>query len=1000
MAHAALGAMPWGQSLSLANGGYWPERLRVTVTNNSKESVSGQALALTVPALTGERVESLRVCKGDGVELLFDVRDASGISRRTGPLNVDDKLIVPIECAARAVTTIFVYAGNAQAWGEPDVLPAKFTDRAAIAADSDLGISIGAIERFELRPARAITPRTGRDWQNWAEVRVRCFGEVGSNALVRVNLRQAYAALGGAIGWEAGSVAAYDGSELPIYSLGHGMDLLFSAPLSPRSEELFQIGIRPGLPTNGTTETASHQKLLASSANLVPNGSFEQGNEGPSDWVKPAAGGPHRIGAGFSGDARFGRRSLELAVPENANSEWLGWHSREIPVRPGATYFLSGWLKGIGLQSSVAIHAHFHDVRGELTRSGAMVSTQPTVSGDSDWVNSRGFLPAPSDAATIQFHLTMNTQGTLRHDGLVLCEVIDGDVTGVHCTTTATSSRGLQVWEVNPLIKVFPDTLPQVRTKSVSVELAGNEYQAFQLAVRTDANAANHLNLAVSSLRGGQADLPPVKIERVGYVPVDYPSAYYSSEIPEWCRKLPHGAPATDGWAGWWPDPLAPGASIDLKAGQTQPRWFTVHAPKGSAPGRYRADVTIASGGKELLRIPLTVQVLPFALPDRGRLRAIFDFRFGPGGVFGSGIDAPEDYRRWLRFIAEHRLGLNEIHPPPKFGYKDGKVTMDAAAFDEAAHFCFDELGMNVSYTPDFFYMFGWAYPPKKLFGLEPFTPEWASAFQQAYRLFTDHIRQKGWHDKFVYYISDEPHFQHPFVVDQMQKLCALIHEVDPAIPIYSSTWRHCAAWDDSLDLWGIGQYGCFPVEEMQRLQQAGKQMWFTCDGQMATDTPYLATERLLPYYCFKYGVRGFEFWGLAWWTYNPWEVGWHQFIRQSDEGKKYYWVRYPDGDGFLAYPGKPVGIDGPASTIRLEQIRQGLQDYEALSMLAELAEKAKRSGRPSPAADSALKMARDLVAIPNAGGLRSTEILPDPARVPAVRKAVNAALVQLVSGG
>jgi hypothetical protein len=126
--------------------------------------------------------------------------------------------------------------------------------------------------------------------------------------------------------------------------------------------------------------------------------------------------------------------------------------------------------------------------------------------------------------------------------------------------------------------------------------------------------------------------------------------------------------------------------------------------------------------------------------------------------------------------------------------------------------------------------------------------------------------------------------------------------------------------------------------------------------------------------------------------------VGWHQFIRQSDEGKKYYWVRYPDGDGFLAYPGKPVGVDGPVSTIRLEQIRQGLEDYEALALLAELAAKAKQAGRAAPAAERALALARDLVTIPNAGGLRSTEILPDPDRIPAVRKAVNAALVQLTS--
>ena len=77
-----------------------------------------------------------------------------------------------------------------------------------------------------------------------------------------------------------------------------------------------------------------------------------------------------------------------------------------------------------------------------------------------------------------------------------------------------------------------------------------------------------------------------MKVERVGYVPVDYPSAYYSTEVPEWCRKVPRGAGATDGWAGWWPDPLAPGSSLELSPGQTQPVWFTVHAPKLAAPGQ------------------------------------------------------------------------------------------------------------------------------------------------------------------------------------------------------------------------------------------------------------------------------------------------------------------------------------------------------------------------------------------------------------------------------
>jgi hypothetical protein len=999
-ARLAVAAVPWQQSLYLANGGCWPQRVPVTITNSSAEPVVGEPLGLLLPGLTGTRVESLRVCRADGVELLFDLRDARNVVKRTGQLTAEDRLIVPVECPAHGETTVWVYAGNTEAWVVPDFLPARFIDRNPSPSRSALVATIGDVESLHLKPARALKPRQGRDWRNWAEVRVRHFDEdSATTALVRVNRRQALVRLPGMSLDSIASVASSEGAELTSYTLGRGADLLFNARLATSSEELYQVGFQPGSSPEAAAILENYGRLLASGVNEVANGSFEKGADGPDQWVKPDIGGPHEVSAGFSRDARFGQRSLELTSLENAQGDWLGWKSREIPVKPGAKYLLSGWLKGLQLQGWATIHAHFHNAQGALTQSGAMISTQPTVGGDSDWVNSQGYFQAPPDAATIQLHLTMNTSGTVRHDGIVLCEVVDGQLERIHSAADNVTQRGVRVWEVNPLVKVFPDSPPQAQAGAVSVELARNEYQAVQLALRVAWAGTNRLSITVSPLKNRDGgELPLVKIERVGYVPVDYPSAYYSTSVPEWCRKVPQGAGATDGWAGWWPDPLAPGSTLNLSSNQTQPVWFTIHAPKQAAPGRYRAEITLGAGSKETLKLPLTVEVLPFALPEQGRLRAIFDLRFGPGGAFGSSSGSKDVQRRWLRFMAEHRLGINEIQPPPKFNYEAGKVSMDATEFDETARFCFDELGMNAAYTPQFFYLFGWAYPPKKLFGLDPFTPEWTAAFQQAYRLFTEHLRQKGWHDKFVYYVSDEPHFQHDFVVAQMKKLCALIHEVDSTLPIYSSTWRHCSAWDDALDLWGIGQYGCFPVDEMERLQRAGKQMWFTCDGQMATDTPFLATERLLPYYCFKYGVRGFEFWGLAWWTYNPWQLGWHQFIRQSDEGKKYYWIRYPDGDGFLTYPGKTVGLDGPASTIRLEQVRLGLQDYEALSLLADLATQAKASGRSVTAAERALTLARDLVTIPNAGGLRSTEILPQPDRVPAIRKAVNGALVDLIS--
>ena len=195
-------------------------------------------------------------------------------------------------------------------------------------------------------------------------------------------------------------------------------------------------------------------------------------------------------------------------------------------------------------------------------------------------------------------------------------------------------------------------------------------------------------------------------------------------------------------------------------------------------------------------------------------------------------------------------------------------------------------------------------------------------------KLFWDHVRQQGWQDRFVLYISDEPFYQQAAIRRQMVALCSMIHEVDPHIPIYSSTWRHVPEWDGSLDIWGIGHYGEVSVETMKQIRTRGAKIWFTTDGQMCLDTPYCAIERLLPHYAFRYGAEANEFWGIAWLTHDPYRFGWHAYIHQTDQPGQSYSIRYPNGDGFLMYPGRPIGHDGPVSSIRMEQAREGLEDY------------------------------------------------------------------------
>jgi hypothetical protein len=421
--------------------------------------------------------------------------------------------------------------------------------------------------------------------------------------------------------------------------------------------------------------------------------------------------------------------------------------------------------------------------------------------------------------------------------------------------------------------------------------------------------------------------------------------------------------------------------------------WLTLRVPAEAEPGVYRSSIAIQPANAPTFRVPLRITVWDFDVPATSRLKVIYDFREGQNAPFGDTGEASR--RRWYRFMAEHRISPG-ILPAPRFERKNGRITMDTTEFDGAAAVCLDELGMNVFYSPWFFYAFGWARAPKKVLGAEPFSKEYVETYTTCLRMFMAHLREKGWADKMILYISDEPHFRHEHVREQMVKLCEMIRSVEPEMPIYSSTWRYCPDWADHISVWGAGPHGSFPVDVLQGRQAAGDTIWFTTDGHMCTDTPYCAIERLLPWLCWKYGVEAYEFWGLNWYTYNPWQFGWHRFISQSDDGKRFYYVRYPNGDGYLAYPGTPISIRRPVSTIRLEQAREGVEDSEYLFLLDSLLLKARRQGLATKRESRAREAAAGLVSMPNRGGRYSTALLPEPDAVPRLRAGVAKAIESL----
>jgi hypothetical protein len=366
------------------------------------------------------------------------------------------------------------------------------------------------------------------------------------------------------------------------------------------------------------------------------------------------------------------------------------------------------------------------------------------------------------------------------------------------------------------------------------------------------------------------------------------------------------------------------------------------------------------------------------------------------------------------KMLADHRLAPDRITPEPTWKNVNGNIIYDFTEYDKAASYFFDTLKFSHTYSPGF-YLFGWGNPPAIKFEEKPdpgeypyegadrssLRPEFKKVFQNAIRAYWKHMKEKGWADKVLVYISDEPH-TNPEITAQMKALCDMIHEVDSKIPIYVSSWWHRPEYAHYIDVWGVSNHGStwgrpVPLSDFINIKKDGGRLWFTTDGKLCTDTPYLGFERMTPHYVFKFGAEGYEFWACNWYTFNPYDYGWHNHIRQSSTPGRVSWTRYPNGDGYIIYPGHYIGVDSYVASIRLKLAREGVEDYEYLYYLNSLITLNKKQGKDVSQAEKALENAEKIVIFPTAEGRFSTEYLPDPYVVLRVREQIAQAIEGLL---
>ncbi|MCX5759555.1 MAG: DUF4091 domain-containing protein, partial [Candidatus Hydrogenedentes bacterium] len=454
------------------------------------------------------------------------------------------------------------------------------------------------------------------------------------------------------------------------------------------------------------------------------------------------------------------------------------------------------------------------------------------------------------------------------------------------------------------LKKVFKDEPAQLAyivgssdPKIPSVSLCRNEREAVQVLVVPVFKDLKNLHVSIpNDLRRKEGDgvIPAqdVSVARIGYVPIGAPE--YNWHVEK---------------VGEYPDVLFSNAPADVPASQdVQPFYVTVLAREQTPAGDYVGAIRIEVNDCPPLDMPLKVHVWDFAIPAKPNFKvSMWMNEDWLKAFYRYPARTPFDVRkRFYQMHLDHRISPLKSFPP------DGGDRMED----------FDYLmanGQNTVFVdmPD--------YVP------EAARPAAAEKLQATRALLT----QKGWADQVLLYSMDEVAVMQRHRIPQMVEMNNWARGVVPEWPRLETSAPEEALFG-AVDIW-CPTIDSFDDKTLSERMAQGDRLWFyTVWGRPGIMIEFPAIDaRMMFWMCFKYNAEGFLYWGTTHWDLNckgdkRWpEVPWITYNRQPGH----------NGCGYLIYPG-PDGT--PLSSIRLETVRDGIEDYEYLYLLRNLAGQAK----------------------------------------------------------
>ena len=507
----------------------------------------------------------------------------------------------------------------------------------------------------------------------------------------------------------------------------------------------------------------------------------------------------------------------------------------------------------------------------------------------------------------------------------------------------------------------------------VRLEAAQDETESFQIVVIANAEALEGVTVQAPPLEGPGNPLA-VEWHPVGYVKTGKPKHYEPAYV------------------GWWPDVLMPPAPFDVSAGHRQPVWIRITVPPDAAPGVYSGEVTVRHGDQPV-SAPVELRVRNFRLRRPGALAC-------PFGLYAHALSGwyhgkepyrsampIETYARWCAFMGQYRLTPKNIANEYFETVKDDEGTrLDLTPLQST-------VGTLASryYPPYSFCVYRLPCPREVREGTTKQDPAvWVDALK---RRAAEYRRLDLPRQAYVYGIDEPSPQAYPFV----RRVYEMVREATPDFPIMQ-TVNHGPPTElaDLVDIWCPLSARVSDDFYAQR-KRAGDTLWmYVCCGPKPPHANFFVDEpavdhRVLFWQARQAGATGLLYWCICWWHGLPGPATGEPHFPDVPivlEGRSKTLVDLGvNGDGILVWPGPDRT---PYPSLRLEVVRDGIEDYEYLALLSRCVEGVKALGPANRPSSEIIEQAEALCRVPETISRSFTDYTKDPDAILARRKAVG----------